>query len=232
MGAVILNFIIFACHHFRIAKTVNIRGAPEQKFQSPILPEPSTSREPPTQNKDRYCEIGNLKTIADPEAYMIRLRFIAGLQNSENKLKVLEHLQQNPHATIDILLVIQQREQTVQFVNNQNEPNETISFARNGQLRKKTTGNGKISTGFHNKVQECSKCGTKHEPRSCPAFGRTCNNWKKPNHLAKVCRVKKQTNHFVGKEANFEENHGSTSDYSYFLGIPTISRMVQWRKSK
>ena len=67
----------------------------------------------------RYCEFGNLKTIADPEAYMIRLRFVAGLQNSEHKLKVLEHLQQNPDATRDdILLVIQQREQTVQFVKN------------------------------------------------------------------------------------------------------------------
>ena len=163
----------------------------------------------------RYCEFGNLKTIADPEAYMIRLRFIAGLQNSEHKLKVLEHLQQNPDATIDdILLVIQQREQTVQFVNKQNEPNETVSFARNGQLRKKTTGNGKISTGIHHKAKERPKCGTRHEPRSCPAFGKTCNNCKKPNHFAKVCRVKKQTNHFVGKEANIEENSGSNSDYS------------------
>ena len=33
-----------------------------------------------------------------------------------------------------------------------------------------------------------------------------------------MCRVKKQTNHFVGKEANIEENFGSTSDYSYFIG--------------
>ena len=31
----------------------------------------------------RYCEFGNLKAFADPEAYMLRLRFIAGLQNSE-----------------------------------------------------------------------------------------------------------------------------------------------------
>ena len=150
---------------------------------------------------------------------MIRLRFIARLQNSEHKLKVLEHLQQKPDGTIDdILLVIQQREQTVQFVNKQNEPNETISFARNGQLRKKTTGNGKVSTGIHNKAKECPQCGTKHEPRSCPAFGKTCNNCKKPNHFAKRCRVKKQTPHCVGKEANFEENQSSTSDYSYFMG--------------
>ena len=107
----------------------------------------------------RYCEFGNLKTIADPEAYMIRLRFIAGIQNSKHKLKVLEYLQQKPDATIDdILLVIQQREQNVQFVNEQNEPNETVSFAQNGQLRKKTTGNGKISTGIYNNVKECPKC--------------------------------------------------------------------------
>ena len=30
--------------------------------------------------------------------------------------------------------------------------------------------------------------------------------------------MKKQTNHFVGKEANIEENNGSNSDYSYFIG--------------
>ena len=41
----------------------------------------------------QYCEFGNLKTVADPEAYMIPFRFIAGLQNSEHKLKVLDHLQ-------------------------------------------------------------------------------------------------------------------------------------------
>ena len=56
----------------------------------------------------RYCGFGNLKPIADPEAYMIRLRFIAGLQNSEHKLKVLEHLQQNPDATIDDILLVKQ----------------------------------------------------------------------------------------------------------------------------
>ena len=120
----------------------------------------------------RYCEFGNLKTVADPEAYMIRLRLIAGLQNTEHKLEVLEHLHQNPNATIDdILLVIQQREQTVQFVNKQNELNETVSFARNGLLRKRTTGNGTISVGIHNKAKECSQCGTRHESRSCPKFG-------------------------------------------------------------
>ena len=129
---------------------------------------------------------------------------------------MLKHLQQNSDATIDdILLVIQQREQTVQFVNKQNEPNETASFARNGQLRKRATGKGTISAGIHNKAKEC---GTMHERRNCQAFGKSCNNCEKPNHFAQMCRVKKQTNHFVEKEAKIEENNGSTSDYSYFIG--------------
>ena len=60
----------------------------------------------PLKEAARYCEFDYLKTIADPEAYMIRLRFSAGIQNSEHKLKVLEHLQQNPDATIDDLLLV------------------------------------------------------------------------------------------------------------------------------
>ena len=40
----------------------------------------------------RYCEFGNLKMIADLQAYMIPLGFIAGLQSSEQKLKVLNIL--------------------------------------------------------------------------------------------------------------------------------------------
>ena len=141
----------------------------------------------------RYCEFGNLKTIADHDTVTVYY-WITKLRTQINCVG------------------------TVQFVNKQNEPNETVSFARNGQLRKKRTGNGKISTDIHNKAKECPKCGTKHEPKSSPAFGKSCSNCKKPNHFAKVCRVKKQTSHFVGKEANIEENSGSTSDYSYFIG--------------
>ena len=41
--------------------------------------------------------------------------------------------------------------------------------------------------------------------------------WPSAKH-ATTCRMKKQTNHFVGEKANPEENNGSTSDYSYFIG--------------
>ena len=89
----------------------------------------------------RFPEFGKSKTIADPEPYMIQLRFIAGLQNSEGKMKVLEYLQSKPAATIDdILLVIQHSEQIVQFVNNQSDPTESSFLSGTVADRRKLTG--------------------------------------------------------------------------------------------
>ena len=60
------------------------------------------------------------------------------------------------------------------------------------------------------------------ERRSCPAFDRTWNNYKKPNHFATECRMKKATIHFVGEgfvavgEGNIDESNATISDYSLF----------------
>ena len=42
------------------------------------------------------------------------------------------------------------------------------------------------SRGEH-KLQ-CKNCGMQHAPKSCPPFGKKCNNCNKHNHYAKVCR--------------------------------------------
>ena len=41
---------------------------------------------------------------------------------------------------------------------------------------------------------KCGKCGYKHEPRKCPAFGKLCHNCKKKNHFSTVCKNKKCMN--------------------------------------
>ena len=87
----------------------------------------------------------------------------------------------------------------------------------NHEKKKKTTGIGKPSAGNNNKARECSKCGKRHQPRSCQAFGKSCKKCKEPNHYAKVCQVRKQAINFFGKAANIEENNGNFSEYSYFI---------------
>lgn len=39
----------------------------------------------------------------------------------------------------------------------------------------------------------CSKCGTNHLPRQCPAFNKLCLNCSKPNHFAISCRYPRYT---------------------------------------
>ncbi len=39
--------------------------------------------------------------------------------------------------------------------------------------------------------QECSRCGTVHAPRACPAYGKTCHKCGGQNHFQKKCRSKK-----------------------------------------
>ena len=36
---------------------------------------------------------------------------------------------------------------------------------------------------------DCTKCGTRHAVRSCPAFGKSCHKCKKKNHFARMCQM-------------------------------------------
>ena len=38
--------------------------------------------------------------------------------------------------------------------------------------------------------RNCRNCGSVHQPRSCPAYGKTCNKCHKLNHYARLCRSK------------------------------------------
>ena len=39
--------------------------------------------------------------------------------------------------------------------------------------------------------RQCGKCGFKHPPRKCPAFGKVCNSCKGRNHFWRVCKKTK-----------------------------------------
>lgn len=50
---------------------------------------------------------------------------------------------------------------------------------------------------------DCRRCGSKHGPRSCQAFGRRCNNCDRMGHFAARCKSKKTTN---GGDKRSKEN--------------------------
>ena len=66
----------------------------------------------------------------------------------------------------------------------------------------------------------CGNCGRSHPPKSCPAFGKLCNNCHKPNHFAKQCRSqgKQQQTAYnksrAGYRSKSRQRHNSTTSVS------------------
>ena len=49
---------------------------------------------------------------------------------------------------------------------------------------------GRRRPSSRNAGQQCGKCGKSHERGNCPAYAKTCNKCKGPNHFRTVCRSK------------------------------------------
>ncbi|KAJ8404507.1 hypothetical protein AAFF_G00337740 [Aldrovandia affinis] len=60
----------------------------------------------------------------------------------------------------------------------------------------------------------CDKCGGKHAPRSCPAYGRDCNKCGRKNHYARCCFSKKTVQVVQGGDTTDSEEDGE----AFFVG--------------
>ena len=68
-------------------------------------------------------------------------------------------------------------------------------------------------------TQICGKCGYKHEPCNCPAFGKVCKNCNKRNHFAEKCKSKK-----------IHEVYDNDSDSDIFLNsVETKDQLNDWK---
>ncbi|CAI5671480.1 unnamed protein product [Oreochromis niloticus] len=55
----------------------------------------------------------------------------------------------------------------------------------------------------YRKEKTCGRCGMQHPPKTCPAYGKRCNNCNKNNHYARCCKaqtLKQSTVHTVDEE--------------------------------
>ena len=54
------------------------------------------------------------------------------------------------------------------------------------------------------KTFQCKKCGRKHKPRSCPAWGTTCKSCGQKNHWLSHCPSAKKVDHIDAAESTFQ----------------------------
>lgn len=69
-----------------------------------------------------------------------------------------------------------------------------VETLKQNEKHNKTRNNGQ-SRRDYSKSQDnlfsCSRCGTTHGPRSCPAYGKKCKRCQHKNHFTKYCKAKK-----------------------------------------
>lgn len=60
----------------------------------------------------------------------------------------------------------------------------------------------------------CTRCGYRHEPRKCPAYGQVCKACHRKNHCAKMCNSRRHTDNRKVQQINKAE----ADDEEFFIG--------------
>ena len=140
----------------------------------------------PDESFDRYltrlreliatCKYGTL------ENEMLRDRIVIGIKNSETQQRLLREKDLTLDEAVNIC---RSSEMAAQHSEKFEHIPEAVNYVKN---KPRTT--QKSDSRF---IKSCRYCGGQHRRGKCPAYGETCSNCQKENHLAKVC-MSPQTN--------------------------------------
>ena len=144
----------------------------------------------------RCFDCGKLKTAANPEKELTKIKFISGLRVTEAKLRLLDGIQGKPTmSNTEMTESLQFRSYAMIFASSSSGNNPFTGKEEVGLNFKKTfrKRNEKFTAKESNNL--CTRCGGK--PRSirpCPALSKKCNTCEKVQHFSKMCRSKPQPN--------------------------------------
>lgn len=80
-------------------------------------------------------------------------------------------------------------------------------------------------------TSSCDYCGTSHQPRKCPAFGKQCKYCQKWNHYEIQCYAKKNLHAVEEKEDQQEEDSDSNSDSFLVHAVKTKQNRGAWHET-
>ena len=130
-------------------------------------------------NKAKDCEFGDLTES------VIRDRVVCGITNDQIHGRLLREPELSLQRAVDICRASEVSQTQLKKLHEETEvpvqklhKQKTYGKKERPQAQPKTE---KTQT-------DCGRCGYKHEPRKCPAFGQTCNSCHRKNHYAKMCR--------------------------------------------
>ncbi|CAC5409350.1 unnamed protein product [Mytilus coruscus] len=154
----------------------------------------------PSESIDQY--LTDLKLIAKNCEFehlkdgLIRDRIVCGT----NSTRVKERLLREDGLTLDKAVgICRADEESRKQMKTLNEEEQVHALRRKTQNQRTNRNEGYAKKGPSRRDHEkresnssfsCGKCGTTHERRNCPAYGKKCHKCKKANHYQKFCKSK------------------------------------------
>ena len=144
---------------------------------------------------------------------LIRDRIVCGIRNQTIKERLLRESELTLQKTLDICRASEVSPKQVKSLSDLSSANvdalgkDQRKHNHRGNFRRHNNkpDNGKPPN------KSCGNCGRVHEPKSCPAYGKKCNNCHKLGHFAKLCRSQdknpKKSVHDVDYESD-SSTHG------------------------
>ena len=160
------------------------------------------------------CEWGELKDD------LICSRIVSGISSNSVRERLLRsETDLTLQKAIDICRIAELSKQQMKLFGG-----ETVQ-AGVSRIRHQSTGRPEEQASTSNDAdKECGNCGSKHLEGHCSALGRRCNNCRKLNHFAKVCRS--------GRNINIVQQVETGDDHFYLESITASLDSVDSRNRK
>ncbi|XP_063965835.1 uncharacterized protein K02A2.6-like [Lytechinus pictus] len=118
--------------------------------------------------KAKSCEFEHLRDS------LIKDRIVVGIRDDGTRARLLREKDLSLEKAIDICKATEITSQHIAEL----KPKQNIHAMQATSMNRKT----------------CPKCGNKHPPRKCPAYGKECHTCKKKNHFSSICRDQDRDN--------------------------------------
>lgn len=145
------------------------------------------------------CGFGQLRDS------LIKDRIVCGINDPEVRNRLLRENDLDLEKCVNMCRTVELAAQQMKTINDENNVHVIRKYQdkfEKGSNKQKagderesasaTASRNSTKSGAAERKQHsaCRKCGSKHEPKRCPAYGKECRKCKKRNHFAKHCRTK------------------------------------------
>ena len=125
--------------------------------------------------KASHCEFGSQSND------MIRDKVVFGIQNQGVKERLLREADLTLEKALDICRTSETTKQQISAMQTTKPAEDEVYRIEKSKFQPSRQQHSSASI-------QCDYCGTKHQPRQCPAYGKTCNRCSKRNHFSSVCK--------------------------------------------